>query len=227
MRGDGMKTVKLILSLFFIMLLGACASSEEPNGANLFSSNCVACHGAKADGVGGSSGKNIIGKTAAQINQAINGGVAEMSVLRGLSSAEVDAIAAYLATLQTSSKLSKVSIVIDGTIQDDQDVSGVVDLKDNSGQFVELEIENGEFVFDSATLRSPVLLKFVDDQGSVLFGLSDGQDQSTVISPATDDAIQQYVDAEQLFDACDEMSDGCFDVLDDEEIFDAVRAVGN
>lgn len=222
-----MKTAKLILSLFFNMLLSACASSEEPNGANLFSSNCVACHGAKADGVGGSSGKSIIGKTAAQINQAIDGGVADMSVLRGLTSAEIDAIAAYLATLQVSSKLSKASVVINGTIQDDQDVSGIVVLKDNSGQFVELGIENGEFVFDTATIQFPVLLKYVDDEGRVLFGLSDGQNQSIEISPASDEVIQQFVYAEQLFDVCDEMSDGCFDVLDDEEVFDAVRAAGN
>ena len=222
-----MKTAKLILSLFSIMLLGACASSEEPNGANLFSSNCVACHGAKADGVGGSSGKNIIGKTAAQINQAINGGVADMSVLRGLTSAEVDAIAAYLATLQTSSKLSKVSVVISGSVQVDQDPSGQVVLKDNSGQLVELEIESGEFVFDSKELQSPMLIKYVDDQGRVLFSLSDGFDQSVEISPATDEAILQYADAEKMFDSCDEDSDACFDVLDDEEIFDAVRMAGS
>ena len=228
MQGDVMKMVKLIFSLFLLLLLGACATTEEElDGQTLFSTKgCSGCHGSDATGIVG-KGRDIRGESAATITAAINGKVSQMSGLQGVSSAEIDAIAEYLATLQASSKLSKVSVVINGAIQNDSELSGLVVLKDSSGQLVELEVENGEFVFDSSTLQFPVLLKFVDDQGDVLFGLSDGQDQNIEISPATDEVIQQYADAEQLFDTCDEDSDACFDVLDDEEVVDAVRMEGN
>lgn len=221
-----MKTAKLVFSIFFLLLLSACATTEqELDGQALFGSKgCSGCHGSDASGIAG-NGIDIRGKTALQITNALNGGVSRMSGLPSLSSAEIDAIAEYLLSLSSLSKLSKASVVINGTIQNDQDASGIVVLKDNSGQVVELEVENREFVFDSARFQSPVLLKYTDDQGNVLFGLSDGQ--GVEISSVTSAVIQEYTDAEQLFEACDEMSGSCFEVLDDEEIFDAVRAVGN
>ncbi|MDH5219449.1 MAG: cytochrome c, partial [Gammaproteobacteria bacterium] len=173
-----MKTAKLIFSIFLLLLLEACATTEETlDGQALFiSKSCSGCHGSDASGIVG-NGIDIRGKTASRISYALNGDVSQMSGLPSLTSAEIDAIAEYLLSLSSSSKLSKTSAVINGVIQSDQDTSAIVVLKDNSGQAVELEIENGEFVFANAMLQFPVLLKYVDDEGNVLFGISNRQDQ--------------------------------------------------
>jgi mono/diheme cytochrome c family protein len=72
-------------------LTSVSTSSQNQDGASLYSTNCAGCHGTLA-----STGKS--GATAGRIQTAINGNVGNMGYLSTLSATQVSAIASVLAT---------------------------------------------------------------------------------------------------------------------------------
>lgn len=203
-----MKASKYILVASAVLALVGCSSDDAPDGASLYSTNCASCHGADATGAAPSNDKNIVGASASKINAAIGGGVADMSALSALSSAEIDAIVEHLASLRTSGKLENAD-VLTVTASATQ-----VTLKDNNGQTIVAESESDEFTFNVSGLAVPFALKSLDENGLELFALYNGQVDAVEISVATDEALFKSAEIDELFEACEPESEACFEGID-------------
>ncbi|RMF78687.1 MAG: hypothetical protein D6739_11635 [Nitrospirae bacterium] len=82
------------------------ATGDATAGSDLFAIHCAGCHG--TDAAGTTTAPDIRGESASDIQEAI-GEVAEMSGLSTLTMAQVNDIAAYLATLGSGSEASEGS----------------------------------------------------------------------------------------------------------------------
>jgi mono/diheme cytochrome c family protein len=94
-----------VSALLLVMLVGACSSTPTtPDGAEIYATNCVACHGVDLMGAGraaslegGSAGAS---KTDAEYFEAIRSGPGIMPSFRNLTDAQIGAVIVYLRRLQ-------------------------------------------------------------------------------------------------------------------------------
>ena len=96
-----MKTIPIVAVLFLGALAATAWSKEDPAaGAQLYATNCAACHGADRAGVPGAFPALIdVGKRldSGQIKERIRKGGGLMPPFPQLSQQEVDDIASFLA----------------------------------------------------------------------------------------------------------------------------------
>ena len=92
------------------MTADADVAASALDGKVIFSMNCIGCHGADAKG---QIGPSIVGKSAKNINEAIDT-VPMMAGLKALGSDEATAVSRYLADLATAGPVSVAGDQIDG-----------------------------------------------------------------------------------------------------------------
>src|SRR5262245_55542421 len=99
----------LLLAAAFSLSIAPAARAADPDGAAIFKTNCAKCHGAtgNADTPAAKALKvpslhgdaNVQKMTAADIAARIKGNAKHPPAIKGLSQADMDAVAAYVKTI--------------------------------------------------------------------------------------------------------------------------------
>ena len=93
-----------VLVTMFAFGMGLWTSTAGAQGLALFEQKCIMCHG--AEGAGGFAHRSIKGASASRIQRGINMRP-DMAFLSYLSTADINSIAAYLATVPPGQKLPR------------------------------------------------------------------------------------------------------------------------
>jgi mono/diheme cytochrome c family protein len=91
---------RIAVTLFLLSLpAGAAFAGDAAAGKAVFATKCKACHG--ADGTGGAMDKaSIVGTSEAAAKAAVSSGKGKMKAVASVTGADLDNVAAYVASLK-------------------------------------------------------------------------------------------------------------------------------